>query len=99
MPISRRRLLARSLFAGFLLGISLAMMAPLGLGIYPIEFLRPVLIPGFMLTQLLLGNEVGLFYLLLGVILNCLVFFMVIFAWSLLRYPRGNSPAGTDNKQ
>ncbi len=74
----------RSLLCGFALGTVLFTIAPLGLAIGFVELLRPVLVPGIMLAQLLLGNGFGVLTIFLSVVLNGLVFslvFLAAFSW------------------
>ncbi len=68
------RLYIKSTIYGFVLGSVLFVIAPLGLGIYIIEVLKPVLVPGLLLTQLLLGLSVGPAAIVIALILNGLLF-------------------------
>ena len=87
--LSVKRLIQKSLFAGFLLGVLLFTIAPLGLGFYPIEVLRPVLVPGLLLTQLILGGGISAVHILLAVVLNGLVFSLLVLAILLSRSRKG----------
>ena len=64
----------KSTICGFLLGSLLFVIAPLGLGIYFIEVLRPVLVPGLLLTQLLLGTSVEPATIIIALTLNGILF-------------------------
>jgi hypothetical protein len=68
------RIILKSIVCGFVVGSILFAIAPLGLGISLIEILKPVLVPGVLLTQLILGNSIGIFPLTLALILNGVIF-------------------------
>lgn len=70
---------------GFALGATLFAIAPLGLGIYFIELLKPVLAPGLILTQIVLGNSVGASSLALAVVLNGIIFTLPFLSYFLIR--------------
>lgn len=76
------RIILKSILCGFALGAILFAIAPLGLGIYFIEVLKPVLVPGILLTQLILGNSVGIITLIFALVMNGAIFtipFLVFF--------------------
>lgn len=68
------KLIIRSMIFGFILGTVFFVISPLGLGIYFIEYLRPILIPGVLLTQLILGNVIGPIPLLLAFFFNGVIY-------------------------
>ena len=70
---------------GFALGGLSFMIAPLGLAISPIEALRPVLVPGIVLVQLMFGSDANAITILLAFFLNILVFALPFLLWSLAR--------------
>jgi len=77
------RLYIKSAICGFVLGSVLFAIAPLGLGIYIIEVLKPVLVPGLLVTQLLLGHSVGPAAIVLALTLNGLLFTLPFLAYFL----------------
>ncbi len=73
----------KSLVPGFIIGTVFFGIAPLGLGIALVEFLRPILIPGIDLFRLLYPSGGGSLPWILGFILNGLIYtalFLSIFA-------------------
>ncbi len=73
----------KSLVLGFSIGTVLFGIAPLGLGIALVEFLRPTLIPGIDLFRLLCPSGGGSLPWIFGFILNGLIYtalFLSIFA-------------------
>ena len=79
------KLIVKNTVYGFILGTILFGIAPLGLGISFIEYLKPVLVPGVFLTQLILGNTVGPMQLLLALFLNGIIFSIPFLVFSLSR--------------
>lgn len=76
------RVYLKSAACGFALGSILFAIAPLGLGIYIIEFLKPLLVPGLLITQLLIGNSIGPTSIAIALMLNGFLFtipFLVYF--------------------
>ncbi len=73
----------KSLVLGFIIGTLFFGIAPLGLGIALVEFLRPILIPGIELFRPLYPNGSGSWPWIFGFILNGLIYtalFLSIFA-------------------
>lgn len=73
----------KSLVLGFMLGTVFFGIAPLGLGIAWVEFLRPILIPGIDLFRPLYPSGSGSLPWIFGFILNGLIYtalFLSIFA-------------------
>lgn len=68
------RLLLKALVYGFITGAVLLVLAPLGLTIAFVEFLKPVLAPGVSLLHMVSGNVVGIAFWMLAVVLNGLVY-------------------------
>lgn len=79
------KLIRRSLIYGFIAGTVFFAIAPLGLGIAVIEFLRPILIPGVSLFQLFRQNLTGIGTLILGLILNGIIYSLLFLSFSLAR--------------
>lgn len=79
------RIILKSILCGFSLGAILFAIAPLGLGIYFIEVLKPVLVPGILLTQLILGNSVGIIPLIFALVMNGAIFTIPFFVFFLTR--------------
>ena len=69
---------------GFILGIAFFGIAPLGLGIWFIEYLKPILVPGIFLAQLASGDAIGLVPLIFAVFLNGIIYSIIILAISLV---------------
>lgn len=82
------KLIIRSLVYGFIIGSILFAIAPLGLGIYFIELLKPLLVPGVLLTQFILGNTVGSKPILLALFLNGMIYSIPFLAFSLIQRER-----------
>ena len=81
-----KKLLLKSLACGFLVGLLLFAIAPLGLGIVLIEQLKPVLVPGVYLAQFIVGNAAGSSLLLaVAVIFNGLLYSLLFARIFLLR--------------
>lgn len=78
-------LIIRALIYGFILGSLFFAIAPLGLGIYLIELLKPVLVPGVLLAQLILGNTAGSKPIILALFLNGIIYSIPFLAFSLTR--------------
>jgi len=76
------KLIVKSLVLGFMTGTVFLGLAPFGLGFSFVEFLRPILMPGIDLFQPLGRNIGGSLAMLLGLILNGLIYF--IFFLSIL---------------
>lgn len=75
------RVLSKSAKFGFGVGSILFLIAPLGLGISIIEAMKPVLVPGLLATQLLLGNSVGFMSVALAVLLNGVIYSILFFGF------------------
>ena len=75
----------KSAICGFLLGSVLFAIAPLGLGIYFIEVLKPVLVPGLLVTQLILGNSAGPAAIMIALLLNGILFSLPFLYYFLSR--------------
>lgn len=78
------KLVVRPMIYGFILGAVFFVISPLGLGSAFIEHLRPVLIPGVLLTQLFL-NVIGTIPLLLAFILNGVIYSILFFGFFAIR--------------
>lgn len=78
------KLVRKSLVYGFIAGTVFFVIAPLGLAIAMIEFLRPILIPGVALFQLFWQNLTGAVGLILGLILNGVVYSLLFMSFSLV---------------
>lgn len=73
--------IVKSLLCGFILGCILFAIAPLGLGVYFIEQLKPALVPGVYLCRFMIGNSTGFNTILLSLFLNGIIYsipFLVI---------------------
>ena len=73
----------KSLVLGFIIGTVFVGIAPLGLGIALVEFLRPILIPGIDLFRLLYPSGGVSWLWIFGFILNGVIYtalFLSIFA-------------------
>jgi hypothetical protein len=68
------KLILKSIISGFILGTVLFVVAPLGLAIYFIEYLKPVLIPGVSLAQFILGNTDSITPMIFAFIFNGLIY-------------------------
>lgn len=77
------KLIGKSAIFGFVLGALLFGIAPLGLGIYFIEYLKPVLVPGVLLTQSILGTTDGSSSFALALFLNGAIYTIPIFLYLL----------------
>ncbi len=64
----------KSLVLGFMIGTVFFGIAPLGLGIALVEFLRPILIPGIDLFRPLYASGSGSWPWIFGFILNGLIY-------------------------
>ena len=69
-----RKLLIKPTLISFILGIVLFGIAPLGLGLSFVETLRPVLIPGVTVVQLLGVNSSGSVALFTALLLNGVIY-------------------------
>ena len=78
------KLVSNSLIYGFIAGTVFFAIAPLGLGVALIEFFRPILMPGVSLFQLFWQNLAGPVGLLLGLILNGVVYSLLFMSFSLV---------------
>jgi len=76
---------SRSIVYGFVLGTVLFVIAPLGLGIAFIELLKPLLVPGVLVTQLLLDSNGGMVPVVLALIFNGIIFSLLFFAYYSIR--------------
>lgn len=79
------KLIIKSLVFGFVIGTIFMGIAPLGLGIAFVEFLRPLLIPGINLLQSFWQSPGGSPALLLGLFLNGIIYAMLFLSFSLSR--------------
>ncbi len=73
----------KSLVLGFMIGTVFFGIAPLGLGIALVEFMRPILIPGIDLFRPLYASGSGSWPWIFGFLLNgliCTALFLSIFA-------------------
>lgn len=68
------KVIIRSSVLGFIIGTVFLAIAPLGLGIAFVEFLRPILIPGIDLFRSLYPSGTGAWPWILGFILNGLIY-------------------------
>lgn len=75
----------KPLVYGFVVGVLFFVLAPLGLGIAIIQFLRPILIPGVALFQLFLRDFTGAMGLILGLVLNGVIYSMLLLSFALVR--------------
>ncbi len=73
-----RKLIFKSLVAGFALGTLFLLIAPLGLGIYFIEVMRPALTPGITILQLLGEISISPVYLIFSLLFNGLFYSILI---------------------
>jgi len=69
-----RKLIAKSIIVGFVIGTVFFAIAPLGLGISLIEALRPVLIPGVAFMHLLGINTIYPASQIFALFLNGLIY-------------------------
>lgn len=69
-----KRIILKSLICGFVVGTILFAIAPLGLGISLIEILKPVMVPGILVTQLILGDSVGVIPIAIALLINGVIF-------------------------
>lgn len=79
----------KSILYGFSLGAILFVIAPLGLGITLIEILKPALVPGVLITQLIFGNSAGVIPVISALALNGLVFTLLFLSYFLFRMKTG----------
>lgn len=79
------RVYLKSASWGFTLGSILFVIAPLGLGLYIIEVLKPALVPGLLITQLLIGSTVGAISIIVALALNGLIFTIPFLAYFLTK--------------
>ena len=79
------KLVIKSTIIGFIIGSVFMVVAPLGLGISFIEYLKPVLIPGVSLMQLVGQTTVDSPFLMLGLFLNGLIYTVVALCFLLTR--------------
>ena len=68
------KVIIRSSVFGFIIGTVFLAIAPLGLGIAFVEFLRPILIPGIDLFRSLYPRGTGALPWIFGLILNGLIY-------------------------
>ncbi|PCI76236.1 MAG: hypothetical protein COB20_11105 [SAR86 cluster bacterium] len=78
-------IILRSSVCGFTLGAILFAIAPLGLGISFIEVLKPFLVPGVLITQLILGNNAGSIPIMLALLMNGVIFTLPFIGYFLIR--------------
>jgi len=79
------KLIIKSLVFGFVIGAIFFGIAPLGLGIAFVEFLRPILIPGIVLFQPFWQSTTGSMRLILGLFLNGIIYTILFLSFSLIR--------------
>ena len=77
-----------SIICGFVLGTVLLGIAPLGLGISFIEPLRPVLAPGALITQQILGSSGGIVSIAVALAINGAIFTLLFIAYFWARKNR-----------
>ncbi len=75
----------KSLMLGFIIGTVFFGIAPLGLGIALVEFLRPILIPGIDLFRSLYPSGGGSLPWIFGFILNGLIYTALFFSIFVVR--------------
>ncbi len=73
-----KKLIVKSTLIGFIIGSMFFVIAPLGLGLTVIEFLKPVLIPGVTFIQLLGQNTIGVFPLTLALFMNVIIYSILV---------------------
>jgi hypothetical protein len=73
-----KNIILKATLYGFVTGIILFVIAPLGLSIPLIENLKPLLAPGALLTRALLASTSGALPIVIALILNCLVYALII---------------------
>lgn len=78
-------LIMKSLALGFIVGAVLLGVAPLGLAIAFVEFIKPILAPGIGILQLLSQNILGSSFWIFGLLLNGLVYALLIFGILFIR--------------
>ena len=80
-----KRICLKSIICGFVLGSILFAIAPLGLGISLIEFLKPVLAPGTLITPLIFGNSAGAITIVVALTINGVMFTIPFLCYFLTR--------------
>lgn len=76
---------SKSIVFGFILGTILFAIAPLGLGISLVELLKPVLAPGAIITQQILGSSAGVSAIALALTINGAIFSLLFICYFLVR--------------
>ncbi len=79
------KVIIKSLVLGFIIGTVFFGLAPFGLGIAFVEFLKPILIPGIDLFRLFWQNTPGSSPLVPGLILNGIIYTLLFFTILLIR--------------
>ena len=81
------KLIIKSLFFGFIVGVIFIVIAPLALGIAFIENLRPILIPGVALSKSIwpTADSVSTGQWIFAILVNGLVYSILFFAVLLAR--------------
>jgi len=79
------KVIIKSLVLGFIIGTVFLGIAPLGLGIAFVEFLRPILVPGIDLFRSLYQSGSGSLPWIFGFILNGLIYTILFLSISLLK--------------
>jgi len=77
------KVIIKSLVLGFIIGTVFLGIAPLGLGVAFVEFLRPILIPGIDLFRSFYQS--GSLPWIFGFILNGLIYTILFLSFSLLK--------------
>jgi hypothetical protein len=80
-----KKIIIKAIIFGFLTGILFLLVAPLGLGIYFIEILKPILIPGINLFRPVFDNTSGYLRWVVAFILNGLVYTIFFLIVSLIK--------------
>lgn len=83
LPLNKMYL--KSVLWGFALGSIFFVIAPLGLGLHIIEILKPALVPGLLITQLLTGSTGGAIFIIVALALNGLIFTIPFLAYFLTK--------------
>jgi len=79
------KVIIKSLVLGFIIGTVFFGLAPFGLGIAFVEFLKPILILGIDLFRLFWQNTPGFSPLVPGLILNGIIYTILFFTILLIR--------------
>lgn len=82
------KILLKSMIFGIVAGSIFFAIAPLGLGISLIEILKPVLVPGVLIVQLMSGSNAGAPPVILAFALNIVIYTIPFFVYFLLQESR-----------